>query len=204
MRCSEQFHPEWGYLAPAPNFIRTARTVLVATAIGVIAGAGVVFSLVGHPVSETSVALRTLARPAEPLGGTLPPLGEAKASPTTSQTAAQAETQSLLQKQSERSLSASDSSSGKRPENRSTAQVQADPAPAPMAAPSGIPPEKKVVPPLNAAETPAASAEQAKKRTMKKPNVTSHYAWRGGYYSDSERWGGGYYGERGWHYRNVW
>jgi hypothetical protein len=147
MRYSEQFHPEWGYLAPAPNFIRTARTVLVATAIGVIAGAGVVFSLVGHPVSETSVALRTLARPAEPLGGTLAPLAAAKASPTSSQTAAQAETQSLLEKQSERSLSASapltaEAASGLK--TSSTAQVQADPAPTLIAAPSGIPPEKKL------------------------------------------------------------
>ncbi len=207
MRYSEQFHPEWGYLAPAPSFLRTARVVLVATAIGVIAGAGVVFSLVGHPSSETSVALRTLAQPAEPLGSTLPPLAEAKASPTTSQTAAKAETQSLLQKQSERSLSASGpptQEAASSPKTGSTAQVPADQTPALVAAPSGIPPEKKVVPPPDAAETPAAGPEQVKKRTMKKPNVTSHYAWRGGYYSDSGRWGGGYYGDRGWHYRNVW
>jgi hypothetical protein len=60
MRHSEKFHPEWGYLAPAPSFIRTARVVLAATAVGAIAGAGVVFSLVAHPSSETSVALCTL------------------------------------------------------------------------------------------------------------------------------------------------
>ena len=60
MRHSEKFHPKWGYLAPAPSFIRTARVVLAATAVGAIAGAGVIFSLVAHPSSETSVALRTL------------------------------------------------------------------------------------------------------------------------------------------------
>jgi hypothetical protein len=38
----EKFHPEWGYLAPAPSFIRTARVVLAATNVGAIAGAGVV------------------------------------------------------------------------------------------------------------------------------------------------------------------
>src|SRR6478672_10523146 len=27
MRYNPNFHPEWGYLAPAPNFIRTARIV---------------------------------------------------------------------------------------------------------------------------------------------------------------------------------
>ena len=34
MRYAGNFHPEWGYLAPAPNFIRTARVILVATAVG--------------------------------------------------------------------------------------------------------------------------------------------------------------------------
>src|ERR1700761_463863 len=41
------FHPEWGALAPAPSFMRTARIVAVATAIGATAGAGVVLSLAG-------------------------------------------------------------------------------------------------------------------------------------------------------------
>ena len=42
MRFAGNFHPEWGYLAPAPNFMRTARVVVVATAIGATAGAAVV------------------------------------------------------------------------------------------------------------------------------------------------------------------
>ena len=57
------FHPEWGCLAPAPSFLRTMRTVLVATAVGLIAGGGVVFSLAGQSVGQTSVAERTLVRP---------------------------------------------------------------------------------------------------------------------------------------------
>ncbi len=57
------FHPEWGYLAPAPSFLRTMRTVLVATAVGATAGGGVVVSLVGHSAGQTSVAERTLVRP---------------------------------------------------------------------------------------------------------------------------------------------
>jgi hypothetical protein len=32
MRYYETFQPEWGYLAPAPSFIRTVRVVLAATA----------------------------------------------------------------------------------------------------------------------------------------------------------------------------
>jgi type IV secretory pathway VirB10-like protein len=49
MRSAGNFHPEWGYLAPAPSFMRSVRTALVATAIGAIAGAVVVVSLVDHP-----------------------------------------------------------------------------------------------------------------------------------------------------------
>lgn len=49
MRSAGNFHPEWGYLAPAPSFMRTARIALVATAIGATAGAVVVVSLVVRP-----------------------------------------------------------------------------------------------------------------------------------------------------------
>ncbi len=63
MRSAGNFHPEWGYLAPAPSFMRSVRTALVATAIGAIAGAVVVVSLVGHPGandSNTSIAAHAL------------------------------------------------------------------------------------------------------------------------------------------------
>jgi hypothetical protein len=63
MRHAMKFHPEWGCLAPAPSFLRTMRTVLVATAVGATAGGGVVLSLVGHSAGQTSVAERTLVRP---------------------------------------------------------------------------------------------------------------------------------------------
>lgn len=67
MRFAGNFHPEWGYLAPAPSFLRTARVALVAAAVGATAGAGVVLSLTDRPV-ETSVAARTLVRPVEAAG----------------------------------------------------------------------------------------------------------------------------------------
>jgi hypothetical protein len=62
MRSAGNFSAEWGYLAPAPSFARTARVVLVATAIGAIAGAGVVFSLVERPAEpeKTSLAARAI------------------------------------------------------------------------------------------------------------------------------------------------
>lgn len=52
MRSTGNFSPEWGYLAPAPSILRTVRVVLVATAIGATAGAGVVLSLVDHSVGD--------------------------------------------------------------------------------------------------------------------------------------------------------
>lgn len=54
MRSAGNFHPEWGYLAPRPSFVRTLRIVLVATAIGATAGAAVVVSLVARPGSSTA------------------------------------------------------------------------------------------------------------------------------------------------------
>lgn len=57
MRSAGNFHPEWGYLAPAPSFMRTVRIALVATAIGAIGGAVVVVSLVERPGSNDSTAI---------------------------------------------------------------------------------------------------------------------------------------------------
>jgi hypothetical protein len=65
MHRASSFHPEWGYLAPAPGFVRTARVALVATTIGATVGAGVVFSLLAYPTTESTVSARTLVRPAE-------------------------------------------------------------------------------------------------------------------------------------------
>ena len=62
MRSGGNFSPEWGYLAPAPSFARTARVVLVATAIGATAGAGVVLSLIDRPSEpeKTPAAARAI------------------------------------------------------------------------------------------------------------------------------------------------
>jgi hypothetical protein len=66
MRHAGNFNPEWGYLAPAPNFLRTTRLFVVAAAIGATASAAVVFSLMDRPAAETSVAARTLVQPVAP------------------------------------------------------------------------------------------------------------------------------------------
>lgn len=56
MPFAQNFHPEWGYLAPAPSFVQTVRIVLVATAIGATAGAGTVLALMDRPGAETRIA----------------------------------------------------------------------------------------------------------------------------------------------------
>jgi hypothetical protein len=65
MRNSANFHPEWGYLAPAPGFIRRARVALIATAVGATVGGGGVLSWNSHQAIESSVAERTLVRSTE-------------------------------------------------------------------------------------------------------------------------------------------
>jgi hypothetical protein len=75
MRFADNFNPEWGYLAPAPGFMRTARITLVAAAVGAFAGGAVVFSLIEPPAAEdASVAARTLAQPLD----TMSPVGTAQ------------------------------------------------------------------------------------------------------------------------------
>jgi len=92
MRHAGNFNPEWGYIAPAPNFLRTARVFVVAAAIGATASAAVVFSLMDRPPAETSVAARTLVQPVEPA---LP----ARSAPLMEQLQTQSEQTSVLQAQ---------------------------------------------------------------------------------------------------------
>jgi hypothetical protein len=84
MRFGGNFNPEWGYLASTPSFMRTARIVAVATAIGATAGAAVVLSLADRvgPASEsaasadggkTLVVVRSLVQPAEAAVASAPP-----------------------------------------------------------------------------------------------------------------------------------
>jgi hypothetical protein len=91
MRFAGNFHPEWGYLAPAPNFMRTARVVVVATAIGATAGAAVVLSLAERAApgavadaGKTLVVVHSLVQPAEaaaPAASATAPVAAATPSP---------------------------------------------------------------------------------------------------------------------------
>ena len=59
-----EFSPRMGLSCSSAEFIRTMRTLLVATAVGAVAGGGVVLSLADHSAGgQTSVAERTLVRP---------------------------------------------------------------------------------------------------------------------------------------------
>ena len=65
MRNTGNFNLEWGYLAPAPSFLRSVQLVVVAATIAATASAAVVFALVRQPAAEASVAARTLVPPVE-------------------------------------------------------------------------------------------------------------------------------------------
>src|SRR5262245_37952641 len=66
MRHARNLNTEWGCIAPAPKFIHTARFFVVALAIGALASASVIFSLMDRPIAEPSVAARTLVQSVEP------------------------------------------------------------------------------------------------------------------------------------------
>lgn len=66
MRHTGNFNLEWGYLAPAPSFLRSVRLVVIAATIAATASAAVVFALVRQPAAEASIAAHTMVQPVEP------------------------------------------------------------------------------------------------------------------------------------------
>jgi hypothetical protein len=167
---SGNFNPEWGYLAPAPGFLRTVRVVLVATTVGVVAGAGVVFSLVGHPAEEIAVAARTMFRPVEAVSA------RANASPLATNThfPTQHRSQPSLAVNGQSASTPSSESSA-----TSTTQVpEGASALAEAAAGTDAPAKAAIAAPRAAAKPPVVIAAPIKKRAMKKPNMTWRYASR--------------------------
>jgi len=169
MRNTANFHPEWGYLAPAPSFIRTARVVLVATVVGATVGAGVVFSWVSHQGPEPSVGARTLVWPLE----------AASARANTSAEATQGNAPSLTEKRSlmvtSRSADAAtkeaSASSTTRPPDGITALAE---APAATEGPSTA----TIAAPPTAAKEPVLNIAPSKRKATKKSNVTWRFALR--------------------------
>lgn len=177
MRSAGNFHPEWGYLAPAPSFIRTVRMVLIATAVGATAGAGVVLSLVDRP-ADGDVAARTLARPVEAASSTL---NAPQAAPVNAPAAIQNATQNHSSSPSPSIVRAADSTAS---ESHVPATEQAPQSTTTLAetaaAIAGAPAEAADTPPL-----------PPQKKVAKKHHVAPLYASRSaGFLGDS-------YGETG-------
>ena len=224
MGSAGNFNPQWGYVAPAGNFMRTMRVALVAMAVGASAGAGAVVSLVDHPSDEqSSVAARTLARGAD--NGS-PPASEkpAVAVPVTPATSTAAP--------SVAARDAQDAPGKSPPEGQSNTAGPSAPirlskidVPPSVAEPAAAKPATDAPPPTGAqpmasdppAAAGAAAAPAPKKSASRKHHSVSRFASRGdmgpgygpderyafdggrGYYRD-QRWGGffpgGSYGYR--------
>jgi hypothetical protein len=206
MRFAGNFHPEWGYLAPAPNFMRTARVVVVATAIGATAGAAVVLSLAERSApgavadaGKTLVVVHSLVQPAEAAAPAAPataPVAAATPSPViapivTAAPAAPAKVQASVAASAQPSVPANPQISA--PPVTASAQPFAPPpapsdsrtvstsaAPASVAALSESPPVTEASPPAatnDVVVSPAALAPQ--KDAIKKPAATGLQPQRG-------------------------
>jgi len=153
MRHAGNFNPEWGYLAPAPNFLRTTRLFVVAAAIGAVASAAVVFSLMDRPAAETSVSARTLVQPVEPA---VP----ARSAPLMAQLQTPSEPASVSQTQR------ADTSSAMRPQGAAVAAHAS--AASPATSESGAASTKQLRPPVAAAlaEVPKIMAEAPPARAL--------------------------------------
>ena len=164
MRYAGNSHPEWGYLAPAPSFLRTARIVIVATAVGATAGAGVVFALVDRPAAESSVAARTLVPPtaAAPISAGAP----AQLAPQLAQ----------ISDQPTKPVAGAEggASSASEASPRSTARL-----PAGAAALAEAPAATDAQEPIRDQAAAATDVPPAPKKPTKKRRSTSPYAWRG-------------------------
>ena len=187
MRYNASFHPEWGYLAPAPSFIRTVRMVFIATAVGAAVGAGVGFSWIGHG-AESSVAARTLVRPM-------------KAAPTPANTPAQVPNEPRASP-----------TTGAKEGIAARSEVPAatdEPATAVTAAPATTTNQTAVKAPIKKRATTKPNVtrryasryeslglvpgEYSRRRSTDEYRVSGA---RGGYYRESRHWGG-YYGDGG-------
>ena len=155
MRSTGNFHPEWGYLAPSANFIRTARTALIAVVVGGIAGASVVLPLVERPAGESSVAARALVASV--------PVDTPRAAQITPR----------------RSAHKSAPTDGSRSASQSSASSNAPP-PTSGAAVAEVPPAKAASPAkARFYRAPAMDKASAQKRATRKFQPTSRYASRG-------------------------
>jgi hypothetical protein len=154
MHRAGNFNEEWGYLAPAPSFLRTVRLVVVAAAIAATASADVVFALMHQPAAEESIAARTLVQSIDQA----PPTGRAPvATETQTQAEHEADADSFVDSESD------DASA----HPRAPAVVALAEAPSMM---TDAPPARGV---SEISASPAREAASSLKPPSKKPRLTS-------------------------------
>jgi len=220
MRFAGVSHPEWGYLAPQPSFLRTTRLMAIAAAVGAVAGSGVVFALVDRPVGETSVAARTLVQPAPASTSTAAAAASAPTANATLDSAVSPQNPArLLRPSAAGSTPAASETPSQRTEQRIRALSTLAEAPAAAVEPST--PARELTSPAASAATTGQPASTQKK-VAKKRRPSPLYAWRGdrsdgvgrealslrNFFNsapDSEYSANdGYRRDGGWGYRNEW
>lgn len=148
------FNLEWGYLAPAPSFLRTVRLVVVAAAIAATASAAVVFALMRQPAAEESIAARTLVQSVDQG----PPTGRAPVA---------TETQTQAEYAADAGTSAASESGDASAHPRTAAAVALAEAPSMMA---DAPPAREA---SEISASPVREAAPSLKPPSKKPRLTS-------------------------------
>jgi hypothetical protein len=146
MHRAGNFNLEWGYLAPAPSFLRTVRLVAVASAIAATASAAVVFALVRQPPAEESIAARTLVQSVDQA----PPTGRALVA---------AQTQTQVEHAADAVISAANESGDPSAHPRALSAVALAAPPAREASEISV--------------SPVREAELSLKPPSKKPRLTS-------------------------------
>jgi hypothetical protein len=141
MRSSGSFHPEWGYLAPAPSFLRTCRTVLISTTVGLTAGAAVAVSLVGRPATERSVMVEPFVAASSQAPATVAQLPPTQ-TPAQQPTAAPPDTHpAAVAEKPEASRDSAAPQPAPAASDRVASAVLPDPAPLPVSRPTPVPDE---------------------------------------------------------------
>jgi hypothetical protein len=197
MRFAGNFHPEWGYLAPAPNFMRTARIVVVATAIGATAGAAVVLSLAERSApgavadaGKTLVVVHSLVQPAEAAAPAAPAASApvAAAMPTavlapvaTAAPVAPAAPAAPVKMQANVQSNAPANAQVPAPAPSDSRTVSTSAAPASVAALSESPPVTEAAPPAASNDVVVSPAPLAppQKDAIKKPAAVGQQPQRG-------------------------
>jgi hypothetical protein len=170
MRHAYGLSPEWAH--PASSSPRTIGIVLVALAVGAVAGGTVIFSFVDRPPAQPSVAARSLAvstQAASTLSGDTPKARRDLRIAVQSVSANEAGTDGHV----ESGVAGTPSIGLATPASaRTAALAEAGPATDDVAA------RAEVVPPPGAEKPPVAAP--ADKKATKKHHVATRYAWRTG------------------------